>query len=157
MARKQRIVRALEDARSMPARAHDSLSGDRSFSVENSFVCDWLAHMPAVQQVLFDIARENGFIVYDKKKGVWHGADRDSSSDIKIESLPTNTRPTVSDVMDIARQHDKIVDHFIDRFESEIDHYSSRESYWIDNLMFTHLDIAAMMYFAITGEDRHDQ
>ncbi len=69
----------------------------------------------------------------------------------EIKKLEDYEPPTVDEVFECADDLDKLVDHFTDRIVDECA-YTSRESYWLDNLQFTHREIAEMMRDAVMRE-----
>lgn len=69
----------------------------------------------------------------------------------EIKTLADFKPPTVSEVFECANDLDKWVDHFTDRIVDECA-YTSQESYWLDNLQFTHREIAEMMCDAVMCE-----
>lgn len=69
----------------------------------------------------------------------------------EIKSFADYEPPKVDDVLEIADNFDKWLDHFTDRVVDECS-YTSQESFWLDNLQHTHREIAEMMRDAVMNE-----
>ena len=63
----------LDVAKNLPPLRH-SLPGE-VFDIAHSEVVRWLMGQPEIMQLVFNAARNRGFIVYDKETGTWRGAD----------------------------------------------------------------------------------
>lgn len=66
----------LSGAKTMPPLKH-KIPGE-NFKIEKSEVANWLIQLPEIKQKIFDMANNNGVIVYDNKSQQWKGADYDN-------------------------------------------------------------------------------
>lgn len=62
-----------QGAAKMPPLRHKA---SEPFDVMQSEVCDWLwKTQPQIRQLVFDMTKNTGLIVYDADNGVWYGID----------------------------------------------------------------------------------
>ena len=73
MKRQVRRDRAIDGCTGMPPLKH-SVAGE-PFDIMHSEAAEWLCSQPMVRQYIFDCARDNGIIVYDRDAGTWKGVD----------------------------------------------------------------------------------
>ena len=82
MSEKSRLLRALEESKAglMGPRPHKV---SEVFDITESEVAKYLCSRPEVMRAVFDVAKENGFIVYNRETGLWRGCLADLCEDVK--------------------------------------------------------------------------
>lgn len=68
---KRRISKKLNVLRKMPSLYHKL--PDENFDLEKSEVVKWIITKPEIQEWIYQVAKDNHLIKYDKETGKWHG------------------------------------------------------------------------------------